>query len=84
VTRNANAVTCHSLPALDQRDHRASARERMGARQRHVRGQVLDGSNRYREASVEPTFAAKRRTISYPNPRLDGVVLEWLTLPKNR
>jgi hypothetical protein len=56
VTRNANTVTCHSLP--DQRDHRASARERMGARQRHVRGQVLDGSNRYREAGVEPTFAA--------------------------
>ena len=71
MTRNADTVTCHSRPALDQRDPRASARgqrhdypwlrqlvaERMGARQRHVRGQVLDGSNRYRDASVEPTFA---------------------------
>jgi len=56
--RNANTVTCHSLRALDQRDYRASARERMGACQRHVPGQVLDGSNRYREAGVEPTFAA--------------------------
>ena len=51
--------------------HRASARgqrhdypwlrqlvaERMGSR--HVSGQVLDGSNRYREAGVEPTFAAR-------------------------
>ena len=75
MTRNANAVTCHSLPALDQRDHRASARERMGARQRHVRGQVLDGSNRYREAGVEPTFAANvglSATLT-----LDSMELYW-------
>jgi hypothetical protein len=70
--RNANTVTCHSRPALDQRDHRASARERMGARQRHVRGQVLDGSNRYREAGVDRHL---RPTSDHhlPNPRLDGV-----------
>ena len=37
------------------------------------RGYVLDGGNRYREADVEPTFAANV-TITYPNPRLDGVV----------
>jgi hypothetical protein len=69
--------------------HRASARgqrhdypwlrqlvaERMGARQRHVRGQVLDGSNRYREAGVEPTFAAN--VGPSPTLTLDSMELYW-------
>jgi hypothetical protein len=47
----------------------------MGARQRHVQGQVLDGSNRYREAGVEPTFAANvglSATLT-----LDSMELYW-------
>ena len=88
MTRNANTVTRHLptiVPPLAASAHdylwlRQLSPSAWGARHRHVRGQVLDGSIGRRGADIY----GQRRTISYPNPRLDGVVLEWLTLPKNR
>ena len=59
--------------AGSRRGSRQLVAERMGARQRHVRGQVLDDSNRYREAGVEPTFAANVG----PSATLDSMELYW-------
>jgi hypothetical protein len=68
VTRNADTVTCHSTAGfgsarpscLRSRLSLATTTRRRahGRTPRHVRGQVFDGSTRYREAGVEPTFAA--------------------------
>ena len=73
VTRNANTVTRHSLPLWISETVvpalAASAHD------------TIDTSIP-RLAAMNVEFHASQPY--YPEPRLDGVALEWLPLPKNR